>query len=227
MPKRTAKQNAPSKRISTKGYVVLKEEYIPLLNADLAAWKAKLSNLDDTTGWNLYFFSQDANHLAQDKALFSYGSNPSDPKPWLFEEYLCTFQNRGRFYVASSRNASDLMPASSLAAKRLQLFGFYYVIAPSEIHLEGPSIRKVMNQCPGYVYGVEEKMVSNLREERLPSLGFENPSLQDPAYIDKLYEHVQNARRPVSVEALLQFLEKEVVRLRSEVYKTNFRHILQ
>lgn len=223
MSKRIAEQSEPAKRISTKKYAVFEEDYARILNEDLAAWKAKLSNLDKTTGWNLYFFSQNANHLAQDKALFSYGSNPSDPKPWLFEEYLCTFQNQGGFHVASSCNSYDLIPASSLAAKRLQLFGFCYVIAPSEIHLEGHSILKVRKQCPGYVYGDEEKVVSNFWEESWPSIGFENPSLQDPAYINKLYEHLRNARRPVSMEALLQFLDKEVVRIRSEVYRMNFQ----
>ncbi len=189
MEKRTAEQESETKRLKVSECVY------DILNQDLAEWKARLSKVATATvssesKWKLVFFSED---LGGGNSLYSYPTEPLNP--WKFEEYETTLQNMGGTRIAFAKTQEDLAPVSILAEKRLQLFGFVYVICPIDLKLT-KSRRKLSEKFGNVTYGNTESRFNARAIAAGESLPIPESyccpedgkiDLEDPDYIDAIY----------------------------------------
>ena len=173
------------------------ETFIPLLNADLAEWKAKLrSNANPTAGeWKLVVYSE------KDRALEQYGRYPYHPdvfsdKVWLVEDWALNIEGYSGecATLAYADKPEDLVPGT-LALKRIQLFRLPFMICP--VAFEPPNTldkvyknetaRLMISNWSG-VYSVDRQRV-----DLEPVAELEQPDLAKSEHIEIIHKWWKSA----------------------------------
>jgi len=166
------------------------ESFIPLLNADLAEWKAKLQDKATPTGgtWKLVIYA-DEDHSPLHYARRDYDPDIFSSTPWLVEKWDTPFRCSGRpVVVATANSPEDLLP-STITRKRLALFRLPFVVCPTT--LEHPKkMEKLWSDIPGrfYAFGIEGMWNIDRIQSALPSVDIiQDPNLNDPQHVQEIY----------------------------------------
>lgn len=168
------------------------DSFIPLLDADLAEWKAKLrSSANSTSGkWKLVLYSE------PDRSLEQYGRGPYHPnifsdQPWLVKYWVLDIVGSSgeSATVAYADKPEDLVP-SALTFKRILLFRLPFMICPTTyqpprtLHklYEDETARVMMFGWRG-VYAVDRS-----RFDLLSVAEIEHPDLENPEHVEIIYK---------------------------------------
>jgi hypothetical protein len=168
------------------------ETFIPLLNADLAEWKAKLrTNANPTTGeWKLVVYSE------KDRALEQYGRYPYHPdifsdKVWLVEDWALNIEGYSGecSTLAYADKLEDLVPGT-LALKRIRLFRLPFMICPATFEppntldkvYKDQTARLMIFNWSG-IYSVDRQRV-----DLEPIAALEHPDLANSEHIEIIYK---------------------------------------
>jgi len=221
MEKRAAESESEAKRQK------ITESVFRLLNKDLTEWKSKLTkfateNPTSESKWKLVFFSQDQG-WGEQNCLYSFGSPPSSEKEWKFEEYEFKVQNMGGKVIAYANLPAQLCPALCISERRLQLFGFVYVICPIDFKLP-KSRQQLVDDFAAVTYGADEvrlhprsRLLENLP---IPKNFTGQVDLDDLDYMYALYDE-SRSRETKDLEEI----DKEIERLQKQ--RADLKYLLK
>jgi len=176
MHKRAAELEAEAKKLRAA------VEVSALIDADLAAWKTKLEQRAGGTGWDLLF-------VRRNDSLWS-GITMAQTGPTLFLKDGCSselwaerLREEPGFKICTAAKPMDVFPPP-LAAKRLQLFGFSFVICPRNFK---DSLTKLWHyQVKPYGYG-RQQLVFSVHPD--PIAGIAAPDMTDEKHVTIIYQH--------------------------------------
>lgn len=186
-------------------------DYYELLDADLAAWRGKLqktSSNDSNYNHKLVFYSKRYCGTVL-REFPSYG--PLLSEEWSAKEWHETRENAGPVAIAFSYSAQALTPPP-LSAQRLQLFGFSYVICPTNIKLPDSleelrlSVYKhYLYGCPGLFDPSQRKLSLEIVDKQL--------DIENSKHVQEAYDYMNIVNTSLAIERpllmQLEHLERE------------------
>jgi hypothetical protein len=207
--KRVAELENEAKRIQKEiSAIKNKESFVPLLDADLAEWKAKLrEKASDSLDlpFKLVVYSE------WDDSPLQYARNDYRPdifgdKPWSVEEWQGNRHTGNGIIVATANTAKDLMP-DPIALKRLSLFRLPYIVCPTE--WEHPKILKAVFNTRWESIGFGLIMFYQIyypQSNLYPIAGIQQPDLTNSDHVEKIY-HFREAQNSEDVRRAIDHLK--------------------
>jgi hypothetical protein len=211
MSKRIAELEEQAKKLKAEAKRLRHESALyKLMDEDLAAWKSKLQKEAIVTPdkWKLVFFSPDYNGLLQ-MYMYSYGPTLFSQHEWSSEAWESCQQrgqNMGGIKIAYAPTETALWPPP-LAAKRFAIFGFTYVICPTDLQLPKRFDALQYPEFKPYVYGYTGLVDLSVSSDCIPPMvGIASPNLQSPHDVDLLYNYVETKVRDGRDSGLVELM---------------------